>query len=330
MIPHSKPTVGDEESQAMARVLASGQLAQGREVAAFEEECAAFLGRRHAVAVNSGTAALHLALLAIGVKAEDQVAIPSYACAALAQAIAWQRAHPVLCDVDHDFNLDPATLPSGAKAVVVPHLFGATAVLPDHPNVVEDLAQSFGGATGRGSTVAITSFYATKLLTTGEGGMLFTDDEGLAKLARDRRDYDNRDDFQVRYAYKMTEFQAAMGRVQLKRLPEFLARRREIAGRYHEAFRDLPLELPRQTDHIYFRYVVATPEALTLTHCLGQHGVGACRPVYRPAHHALGGTYPESEQAHQFNVSIPIYPALTTIKIENVVESVVRFFDKSS
>jgi perosamine synthetase len=330
MIPHSKPTVGDEESQAMARVLASGQLAQGREVTAFEEECAAFLGRRYAVAVNSGTAALHLALLAIGLEAEDHVAIPSYACAALTQAIAWQHAHPVLCDVDQDFNLDPATVPSGARAVVVPHLFGATAALPDHPKVVEDLAQSFGGTTGRDSAVAITSFYATKLLTTGEGGMLFTDDEGLAQLARDRRDYDNRDDFQVRYAYKMTEFQAAMGRVQLKRLPDFLARRREIAERYHEAFRDLPLVLPRRTDHIYFRYVVATPERSALTQWLREHGVGAGRPVHRPAHQTLGGTCTRSEQAHQFNASIPIYPALTTIKVDNVVECVVRFFDKNS
>ncbi len=214
MIPHSKPAVGEEEAQAMARVLASGQLAQGREVADFEAACAGFLGRRYAVATNSGTAALHLALQAIGVRPEDRVVIPSYACAALAQATAWQGAHPVLCDIDDDFNLDPATLPTGIRAVVVPHLFGARATLPNHPMIVEDLAQSFGGTGGRETTVAITSFYATKLLTTGEGGMLFTDDEGLAELARDRRDYDNRDDFQIRYAYKMTEFQAAMGRVQ--------------------------------------------------------------------------------------------------------------------
>lgn len=328
MIPHSKPAVGRAESDAMARVIQRGQLAQGREVAAFESECAAFLHRGHAVAVNSGTAALHLALRALGVKEDDDVALPSYACAALAQAVAWQRARPLLCDVDDDFNLDSATVPAAVRAVVAPHLFGATAVLPDHPRVVEDIAQSFGGATGRATAVAIGSFYATKLLTTGEGGMLFTDDPALAEQARDWRDYDNRDDFEVRYAYKMTEFQAAMGRVQLTRLPAFLARRREIAGQYHDAFRGLPVKRPREGGHIYFRYVISTPEAPALMQWLRDRGVGASRPVHRPAHHGLGEHQARSEQAHNFNVSIPIYPALSPAEVEIVIESVVQFFEK--
>jgi perosamine synthetase len=326
MIPHSRPTIIGEEAEAMARVLASGQLAQGREVEAFEHECATRLGRKHGVAVNSGTAALHLALLVLGAGEGDTVALPSYACASLAQAVAWQGANSLLGDVDDHFNLDAATIPDDVTAVIVTHLFGATATLPKHPKVVEDLAQSFGGDTGRGSAVAITSFYATKVLTTGEGGMLFTDDDGLAEMARDRRDYDNRDDFQIRYAYKMTEFQAAMGRVQLRHLPSFLSRRREIAERYHESFGGLPLILPRKERHIYFRYVVSVPEATDLIDWLRAREIGAARPVHRPAHHTLGGAFQGSEQAHRQNVSLPIYPGMTEEEVSRVVECVVQFF----
>jgi len=330
MIAHSKPTVGEAEGAAVARVVASGNLAQGTEVAAFEEACASFLGRRYAIAVNSGTAALHLALVGLNVRPEDSVAIPSYACASLAQAVSWQHAHPILCDIDSQSNLDPAMVPDSARAVVVPHMFGATATLPEHPRVVEDLAQSFGGDTGRGTIVSMTSFYATKLMTTGEGGMIFTDDSSLAEFMRDRRDYDNRSDFQIRYAYKMTDFQAALGRVQLSRLPEFLARRRAIAARYHDALHDSPLVLPAPGGAVYFRYVVSTPEGPALMEWLNERGIGAGRPVHHPAHHTLGGIFPRSEQAHQHHVSIPIYPAMSDAEVEVVVESIEQFFEARS
>ena len=308
MIPHSKPTVGTEERDAVSRVLASGQLAQGREVAAFEEECAAFAGRRYAVAVNSGTSALHLALAALGVGEDDPVAVPSYACAALITAVHLQRARPLLCDVGADYNLAPGTIPSDSAFAILPHLFGAPAVIPQGHTVVEDIAQSMGGETGRGSTVAVTSFYATKLMTTGEGGMLLTDDEELAAFARDRRDYDNRDEFAQRYPYKMTEVQGAMGREQLKKLPGFIERRRAIAARYHEAFQDTPLTLPDPEGHVFFRYVVATPQRNALQVFLDENGIEAKRPVYQPAHHYLGGDCPNAETAHNTCLSLPIYP----------------------
>lgn len=330
MIPHSKPCIGQEEIEAVARVLHTGRIAQGAEVEAFEAECAAFAGRGHAVAVNSGTAALHLALLALGIRQDDPVAFPSYACAALAQAVAWQGAKPVLCDIGHDYNLAPAAVPAGVRAIIVPHLFGAPAALPVHENLIEDVAQSFGGPTGRVAKVAMTSFYATKLLTTGEGGMLLTDDAALAEEARDRRDYDNRDDFKVRYAYKMTDFQAAMGRVQLKRLKEFIRIRREIAQQYREAFQALPLRIPNHPDHVYFRYVVATARRDALEAFLQEHGIEAKRPIHRPAHHSLGGAFPETEKAHHECLSIPIYPAMTSQEVRNVIEWIVKFCDLSS
>jgi perosamine synthetase len=326
-IPHSKPTIGAEETAAVQRVLESGHLAQGREVAAFEEECAALVGRKHGVAVNSGTAALHLALVGMGVASGDTVAIPSYACAALAQAVAWQGATPVLCDIGADNNLDPERVPDSVLGVIVPHLFGARARLPRNPSVVEDLAHSIGAPTGNASILAIVSFYATKMMTTGEGGMLLTDDQGLAELARDLRDYDNRDDFQVRRAYKLTDFQAAMGRVQLKRLPEFIDRRGALAQAYDEGLAGLPLERPRLNDHVHFRYVIATPEREALSAWLAERGIGASRPVYRPAHHTLGGDCPRSERAHEENLSLPLYPSLTTAEASSVIKSIIAYYE---
>ena len=325
-IPHSRPTIGPEETAAVQRVLESGLLAQGKEVAAFEEECAALVGRRYGVAVNSGTAALHLALIGMGVSPGDTVALPSYACAALAQAVAWQGATPMLCDIGGDYNLDPERVPDSVTGVIVPHLFGATARLPRNASVIEDLAQSIGGPTGKASILAIVSLYATKMMTTGEGGMLLTDDSGLAGQARDLRDYDNRDDFQLRRAYKMTDFQAALGRVQLRRLPEFIERRAALARQYDDGLAELPLTLPRLYDSVHFRYVIATPEREALAAWLVERGIGASRPVYRPAHHTLGGDFPRSERAHHENLSLPLYPSLTTVEAAFVIKSIRSYF----
>ena len=325
-IPHSKPYIGRQEIEAVAGVLRSGALAQGKEVRRFEEECALTLGRKYAVAVSSGTAALHLALGALGVPAEEAVAVPSYACAALATAVRLQRAKPDLCDVGDDYNLDPDLVPDYCKFAIVPHLFGAPATLPSGITVVEDIAQSMGGHGGHATPVAVTSFYATKLITTGEGGMLLADDEGIAEYARDHRDYDNRDDFQVRYPYKMTDFQAVMGRVQLRRLPKFLERRREIASRYHEAFNFLPVRLPNPEGHVFFRFVIGTERRGDLEAHLLKFGIEAKRPVYRPMHQVLGGVCPKSQQAHEECLSLPIYPAMIEGELRHVIECVLRFF----
>ena len=133
-IAHSAPTVGDEETEAVARVVRSRQLAQGREVEAFEEECAAFLGRQNAVALSSGTAALHLALAALEAK---EVALPTYACAALLSAISSQQAKPVLCDIGSDFMIDCEAIPDACPVAIVPHIFGGRAVLPSAGHVVD-------------------------------------------------------------------------------------------------------------------------------------------------------------------------------------------------
>jgi len=286
-----------------------------------------WIGWPGAVALSSGTAALHLSLAALGIHDEDRVALPSYASAALWQAVGYQRATPVLCDSRMDGNLDPRTVAPDCRAVIVPHLFGRRAALPKHPTIIEDIAQSIGGSFGQDGVVTIASFYATKMMTSGgEGGMLLTDDAGLADSARDRRDYDNRDDAVRRYPYKMTDLQAAIGREQLKRLPGFVARRREIAARYREAFRGLPVRLPdADPESVWFRFVIGTPHREAMAAFLGERGVDAKRPVHRPAHQVLGGTSEGAEALHTESVSIPIYPALKQEEIEFVIRQLCAY-----
>lgn len=323
-VPHSAPVIGEEEIDAVARVLRSGRLAQGPEVELFEEEGAAFVGRTFGVAVSSGTAALHLALEVLCPR--GRVALPSYGCASLLTAVDLAEAKPVLCDTRADFNINPDTVPSDVGAAIVPHLFGARATAPSCSTIIEDIAQSIGGPTGRDGIVSIASFYATKLMTTGEGGMLLTDDEGLANTFRDMRDYDNRDEYRARYNYKVTEMQAAIGRVQLGRLPEFITRRKEIAAQYTDAFSSFPMALPQGADHIFFRYVVRTDQRDALEAHLQSQGIEAKRPVYKPAHHYRPANCPESERAHAEALSIPIHPAMNAADVRRVVRALTSYF----
>ena len=321
MIPHSRPFVGDEEAEAAARVVRSGMLAQGPEVEAFEQEFAAYLGRRHAVAVSSGTAALHLALHALELPEHAEVAYPAYTCAALPCAIAMAglTARPV--DVDADGNLDVDAVPADSNAVLLPHLFGKSAVIPEgSAPVIEDLAQSIGNGTGRAGIMAIASFYATKMLTTGEGGMVFTDDDALAEAVRDLRDYDKRGDGRMRFNYKMTDIQAAIGRVQLGRLDGFITRRREIAARYTDAFWGLPLALPSGEGHAYYRYAVRTQDADAFIASLYAGGVDAKGPVHPPG--PLAAELTGAASAFAEFVSIPLYPAMTDEEVQEVIAAV--------
>ena len=337
MIKHSAPTIGEEEIEAVTQVLRSGNLAQGTEVEAFERECAEFVGRRYGVAVSSGTAALHMALAALGVSSDSVVALPAYACSAIITAVCLQGGVAALCDVGPEGNLDLATLPDAYDVATVAHLFGAPAGLPSGTDVIEDIAQSLGGETGKATRVAVASFYATKLMTTGEGGMVLTDDAGIAEFVRDRRDYDNRDDFIPRYSYKLTDIQAAIGRAQLRKLPSYIERRREIADKYLDALGDLPMAMPAREGHVFFRFVVQTDEREPLRDHLQQCGIEAKQPVFQPTHRyfsdkpsnghvRLRGSYPGAEVAHERGLSLPIYPSLLERDVSHVIDSVRRFF----
>ncbi len=339
-IPHSRPTLGPEDQEAVAAVLTSGHIAEGEQVAFFEEEIAKSVGAAGGVATSSGTAALHLALRALNVGEGDEVILPSYVCAAVLHAVHYVGATPRLADCDpRTFNLDPNAARRVAgrrtKAIIVPHLFGLPAdldaLIPLGIPLIEDCAQTVGATlqgkpVGSIGEVTVFSFYATKVLTTGEGGMLTSPSASFVARARDLREYDEKKDYQVRYNYKMTDLQAALGRSQLKRLPQFLAARRALALSYTRAFADLPLLCPGDSPgrpHTFYRYVVrAAQEMVPRLLDLTSRGVTCRRPVFWPLHRALGLTgFAGTEEAWETAVSLPLYPSLGADQ-ERVIQAV--------
>ncbi|MBI2265192.1 MAG: DegT/DnrJ/EryC1/StrS aminotransferase family protein [Armatimonadetes bacterium] len=339
MISHSRPSLDDREVQAADSVIRSGQLASGSEVAAFERETAAFVGVPHAIAVSSGTAALHLALLALGAGSGDEVILPSYVCAALLYAVRQTGAEPRFADIrKEDFNLDPDDLPRKitkcTKALLLPHMFGMAADIREICDfgipLIEDCAMAFGAhyegkPLGGFGLLSVASFYATKMLTTGEGGMIFTRSGDLAEKVRNLREYDHKEDSVVHYNCKMTDMAAAIGRVQLKKLGGFIAARKRLAGLYEQALSHLPLCLPLpipDREHIFYRYAVRTPKPVQdyLTD-FERRGLDVVRPVFRPLHtRGSADLCPVAEDVFHHTLSLPIYPALSEEEARSVAQ----------
>jgi len=337
-IPHSRPALGEPEAKAVAAVVRGGWVAQGTQVAAFERTMAKVTGQAQGVAVSSGTAALYLALAALGIGADDEVVIPSYVCSALWHAVRLTGAKPVLVDIEPaTYQPSPQAvaraLTRHTKAVIVPHMFGLPADIENVKShgvpVIEDCAQTLG-VTVRGAPVggtgklAICSFYATKLLTAGEGGMVLGRDESLVGRVRALRQYDEQDALDPAFNYKMTDMQAALGLCQVARLEDFLARRRTIAARYHEAVREAGLTppwVPAGLEHGYFRYVVRLPKPVDpALDRASTFGIGCRRPVFRPIHRYLDlSGFPETDAAWERALSIPLYPALTDHEVDRIV-----------
>lgn len=327
-------------------VIRRGQLAQGPEVHAWEKELAAYLGVAGAVALANGTAGLHLSLLALGAGPGKNVVLPAYACVSLHNAVCYTGAATVLVDSleqNPDMDLAAATQACTPEtvAIVVPQLFGRCLPLaPQSVPVLEDATQSLGAGdsgmcAGAQGSAGIFSFYATKMLAGGEGGALSSDDPSLLAFAREHRDYDGREDWRLRFNYKMSELSAALLRVQLRKLSGFLERRRSIARFYSEQLRDLDevsLKLPLQgPGDACYRYVLLArhadiPDRIEKLQALG---VSARRPVYRPIHHYIAGAehaFPNAEEYWSRALSIPVYPDLSDAEVEQVAAAVKDVF----
>lgn len=355
LIRIARPIIDDEAKTAVLRVLESGQLAQGPTVAEFEAAFARYVGVDHAVAVNSGTAALHLALLASGVGAGDEVIVPAFTYAATANAVLHCGARPVFVDVrEGDFNIDPSLLEGArtarTKAVMGVHLFGSpcdVAALGEFAGrhglvFIEDAAQAAGaavdgrraGSFGHGCF----SFYATKNVATGEGGMVTTRDPDLAARVRLLRSQGEGQRYRTDvagYNMRMTEVAAALGLSGLAKLDERNQRRRANAAFLSERLRGVVTPSEQGgTTHAWHQYTVRVPGAATardaLREALRAAGIEAVvfypRPLHRqPLYRDLGygqQSFPVAERLAEEVLSLPVHPALSEQDLERIVTAV--------
>lgn len=330
-IAHNKPTLGIEEELAAQRVIRSGWLAQGQEVKKFEDDFCEFLGmpQGHAVAVSSGTAALYLALWALNAGSK-RVAFPSYVCAALRYAVGLIQGQEVIVDTTADTpNISIDELNNSASEIaIVPHTFGIP-VRVDRVNVpiiIEDCCQALGAglhgkSVGLHGHVGVYSFYATKLITSGgQGGMVASQSKDIIDQIRDYREFDMRSDKIMRFNFQMTDLQAAIGKAQLKKLPQFLERRELIFNMYHEA--GLPLyrndDAHNDCRSIRYRAILPFNDQKTLIQKLAKKGINAIVPI---EDWELLATTPNALKYTKENISLPLYPSLTLEQVQHIIKT---------
>jgi dTDP-4-amino-4,6-dideoxygalactose transaminase len=351
MIPAAKPIIGDEERAAVDRVLRSGVIAQGPEVASFEREFAEQLvDGRTCVAVNSGTSGQHLGLLAAGVGPGDEVIVPSFTFAATANSVALTGATPVFADIEPDyFCLDAAAV----EAVVTERTVGIMPVhLYGHPadmdalqavadrrglKVFEDAAQAHdasyqGRKVGTFGAFAMFSLYPTKNMTSGEGGMVACADEDIARMMRLLRNQGMEKRYEnevVGFNARMTDLHAAIGRVQLGKVGGWTAQRQANAAFFDSALDGVVV--PPVADgavHVYHQYTIRVPEdrdavakALAEEHGVGT-GVYYPIPNHRLPSFKLELDLPQTEKAAAEVLSLPVHPALDQGDLERIVDAV--------
>lgn len=357
-IPAAKPIIGDEEREAVDRVLRSGMIAQGPEVAAFEEEFGAhFAEGRATVAVNSGTAGQHLGLLAAGVGPGDEVIVPSFTFAATGNSVALTGASPVFADIEPDyFTLDPASVRAAitprTKGIMPVHLYGhpflvdeIEAIAAEHGLAIyEDAAQAHGASWGgrKVGTIgdfAMFSLYPTKNMTSGEGGMVTCADDEIARNVRLLRNQGMEKQYEnevIGFNARMTDIHAAIGRVQLRKVDAWTARRQRNAAVLNERLAELPgLQIPKVAEgavHVYHQYTIrveATERDRIREALLQEHNVGS--GVYYPIpNHRLpslvrfapGLELPETERAAATVLSLPVHPSLSEGDLDRITAGV--------
>lgn len=353
MIPIAAPHIGTEEEEAVTRVLRSGRLAQGPEVAEFEREFAALVGGRHCIAVNSGTSALHLAILASGIGPGDEVIVPSFSFAASANAVRLAGANPIFVDIGvSDFCIDPEAAADAigprTAAILAVHLYGhparmsALAALAAQHGLllIEDAAQAHAaqddaGPVGALGDVAAFSFYPTKNMTTGEGGMVVASDPDVARRVRLLRNQGMAERYRneiVGFNLRMTDVAAAIGRVQLARLPRWTEQRRANATVLNAALGAQPRvatpAVRAGSYHVYHQYTIRVTERDQIRGGLADRGIGSDVyypvPIHRLPSFDLPLSLPATEEACRTVLSLPVHPKLTKDELTRVAETVLE------
>lgn len=367
MIPINAPQIGEEEIEAVVNVLRSGVLTHGLGagpmVKKFEEEFAKFVEAKHAIAMNSGTAALHSALLGAGIKAGDEVILPSFTFVATAETVVFAGAKPVFVDINPEtYTIEPSkierALTKKTKAIMPVDLYGLPADMQPIREIadkhglliIEDAAQAHGAAykgkpVGAFADVACWSFYVSKNMTTGEGGMVTTNNSEIAEKIWFIRCHGEKEKYKslmLGHNYRMPEIEATIGCIQLKKLKTFLAKRRQNAEKLTRMLsKAKKLQLPKEPDgfkHSWYLYTVRLKDAEAkerdeVVEKLRQEGVGAgvyyVNPIHLMPYYSRFGKYrlPETEKAAKQVFSLPVHPGVTQEQVDFIGEKVLHVLE---
>lgn len=359
MINMARPQIGDDEKKAVLEVMDSGIIAQGPRTKAFEEAFASMCTTKHAIATSSGTTALHIAMLANKIGAGDEVITSAFTFIASANSVIYTGGRPVFVDIDpKTFNIDAdlieAAITPKTKAILPIHLFGLPcdmekimAIAKKHNLlVIEDACQSHG-ATFKGKKVGsfgtgTFSLYPTKNITSGEGGMITTNDDAVEEACRVIRNHGMRKRYyhdEIGYNFRMTDMHAAIGLAQIAKLEEFNQKRQENAAFYDKNLKGVVTPfVPEGCQHVYHQYTVRVPGGKrdALRAYLAEHEIGS--EVYYPVPIHKQGFYqteygyhislPETEKAASEVLSIPVHPGISAADREKVAATINEFMAK--
>ena len=358
----AKPIIGEEEIENVVEVLKSGMIAQGPKVAEFEEKFAKWVGAKYAVATNSGTAALHVALLSCGIGPGDEVITTPFTFIATGNAIVYTGATPVFADIDLEtYNIDPDTIEDlitdKTKAILPVQLYGQSAdmdkireIAKKHDLlVIEDAAQAHGAMyndekVGNMGDMACFSFYPTKNMTTSEGGMITTNNKELAEKARVFRAHGSNIKYkhdEIGYNFRSSDIAAAIGLAQLDKIDEFNEKRINNANYLNEGLKNVEGVItpasPENRKHVYHQYTIRVTKGNRddWVDILTENGIGSGIhypiPLYnQPIYKELGftGSAPNAELAADTVISLPAHPSLSKEDLDLVIEAVKDASDK--
>jgi dTDP-4-amino-4,6-dideoxygalactose transaminase len=362
-IPLSAPDITEAEIAAVSAVLRTSRLSLGPKLEEFERSLASYIGTSHAVAVNSGTSALHLCIRALDISEGDEVIVPSFAFIAVASVLRYERAVPVFIDIDpHSLNLDTARIEEAitprTRAIIVVHTFGCPGALDEILEiarrhklfVIEDACEALGAQfdgrkVGSFGDAAVFGFYPNKQITSGEGGMLVTNDSKVAALTRKLRNQGRSDSGdwlqyeELGYNYRISELNCALGAAQLQRLESILDRREAVAREYHRRLQSQPdlqlpaLELPRRRIS-WFVYVLRLHHRFSASHRdqiiqeMASRGIACGRyfapihlqPAYRSQPHRCM-TLAQTESIAPRTLALPFFNKISVEQIEEVCQT---------
>jgi len=361
MIPLAKPYIKKEEIEAVTKVLKSGHLSLGPKLKEFEERFAKYIGTKYAIAVNSGTSGLHVCLRALGIKEGDEVITTPFSFIASANCMLYERARPVFVDVKEDtFNIDPTLIEEKitekTKAILVVHVFGQSCdmdaivkIAKKHNlKIIEDACEAVGATyknkkVGTFGDCAVFAFYPNKQMTTGEGGIVVTNNSEIAKLCRSMSNQGRASNMQwltherLGYNYRMDEMSAALGVEQLKKIDFILKRRKELADLYVQKLKDvkgvIPPKIADYNSHSWFVFPVRVENDIDrdkVIEKLDKNGIQSkayfypcihLQPFYKKSFNYKEGDFPIAEEISNSTLILPFYPQMNENIIDRVVSS---------